>query len=183
MTTDDLRKTAGFTLVELMIVVAVIAVLSAIAINNFYAISRRSKISEVFTNLGIIRTGQESYRAEHAVYIAAGAWPAATPAASGELWEDPAVPTVENTNFKLIGFAVDGVVRYRYTVTIVDPGAGTPPYYSAIANGDLDDDGLDAEYRVSNDPAEILLNAAGDTADAVYPKAILIEQDSSHDDF
>ena len=177
MTTDDLHKTAGFSLVELMIVVAVIAILATIAINNFYAISRRSKTSEVLTNLGTIRTGQESYRAEYDLYLAVGAWPAVTPPASGVLWETVAIQ--ESTGFKSIGFAVDGVVRYRYQV-IVAAVAGTPPYFTVTANGDLDDDGLDAVYIVANDPNEARANTAGETPPSVYPKVIL---DAATDDY
>ena len=181
MTSDDLHRTAGFSLVELMIVVALVAVLAAIAINNFYAISRRSKTSEVSTNLGTIRTGQEAYRAENAVYLAAGPWPAAIPPASGILWEDPnASPAViENTGFKAIGFAVDGVVRYSYQVTIVG-AAGAPPYFTATATGDLDDNNLDAVYVVANDPNEARVNAAGETPVSIYPKPIL---DDAADDY
>ena len=175
MTTDDLRKTAGFSLVELMIVVAVVAVLAAIVINTFYGFSRRSKAAEVSTNLGTIRLGQEAYRAEHSVYVVAGAWPVATPPAMGVLWETIAVP--ENTGFREIGFAADGVVRYSYQVSVA---VATPYYYTATANGDLDANGIDAVYIVSNDPNEVRANVVGETPTSVYPKAIL---DAASDDY
>ena len=175
MIADDFRKTEGFSLIELMIVVAVIAILATIAINNFYAFSRRSKTSEVFTNLGTIRTGQEAYRAEYGLYVAAGAWPAATPPASGMLWETVAVP--EATGFKSIAFSVDGVVRYSYQVAVA---VATPYYYTATANGDLDANGIDAVYIVSNDPNEVRVNAVGRTPASIYPKPIL---DDASDDY
>ena len=175
MTTDGPGKTAGFSLVEIMIVVSIIAVLVSIATNTFYGIVRRSKASEAFANLGTIRTGQEAYRSEHDVYLAAGPWPAATPPAQGILWETLAVQ--ENTGFKSIGVAVDGVVRYSYKVTVA---AATPYYHTTIAAGDLDDDNLDAVYIVSNDPNEARVNAAGETPSSVYPKVIL---DDAGDDF
>ncbi len=181
MTTDDFHKEAGFSLVELMIVVAVVAILSAIAINSFYGIVRRSKASEVFKNLSTIRSGQEAYRAENGIYVAVGPWPIATPPASGVLWEDPAASpaVVENTNFKVIGFAVDGVVRYSYRVTV----AVAPSYYTATAKGDLDDDNIDALYILANDPAQANMNNAGDKPFEVYPKIILVAQDATYDDY
>jgi type IV pilus assembly protein PilA len=59
---NRLRK--GFTLVELMIVVAIIGILAAIAIPNFIRFQARSKQAEAKTNLKAIFTGQKSYYAE-----------------------------------------------------------------------------------------------------------------------
>ena len=50
----------GFTLVELMIVVAIIGILSAIAIPNFMRFQARSKQSEAKTNLKAVFTGQKA---------------------------------------------------------------------------------------------------------------------------
>ena len=62
----NLRK--GFTLVELMIVVAIIGILAAIAIPNFIRFQARSKQSEVKTNLKAIFTGQKSRYGERDSY-------------------------------------------------------------------------------------------------------------------
>ena len=53
-----LRSKKGFTLIELMIVVAIIGILAAIAIPNFLKFQAKSKQSEAKTNLGAIFTGQ-----------------------------------------------------------------------------------------------------------------------------
>lgn len=67
-----LRNNKGFTLIELMIVVAIIGILAAIAIPNFMSYQCKSKQSEAKTNLGAIATSEETYMAEHNVYKAAG---------------------------------------------------------------------------------------------------------------
>jgi len=58
-----MRKTnkKGFTLIELMIVVAIIGILAAIAIPNFLKFQAKAKQSEAKTNLGAIYVAMLSY--------------------------------------------------------------------------------------------------------------------------
>ncbi len=55
----------GFTLIELMIVVAIIGILAAIAIPNFLRFQAKSKQSEAKTNLGGIFTAETSFFSEN----------------------------------------------------------------------------------------------------------------------
>lgn len=65
-----MRKVAGFTLIELMIVVAIIGILAAIAIPAYQDYVIRSKVSEGLTFLDHAKTTvSESY-------LANNAWPA-----------------------------------------------------------------------------------------------------------
>ncbi len=59
-----LRSKKGFTLIELMIVVAIIGILAAIAIPNFMRFQARSRTTEARTNLGAIYTAQVSFFGE-----------------------------------------------------------------------------------------------------------------------
>ncbi len=60
----------GFTLIELMIVVAILGILAAIAIPNFMRFQAKSKQSEAKTNLGAIGTTAEAWRSENDTYVA-----------------------------------------------------------------------------------------------------------------
>jgi type IV pilus assembly protein PilA len=63
-----LKNKKGFTLIELMIVVAIIGILAAIAIPNFMNYQCKAKQSEAKTTLGNVRVAQEAYLAEWDTY-------------------------------------------------------------------------------------------------------------------
>lgn len=56
-----MRKAKGFTLIELMIVVAIIAILAAVAIPNFMTARDRAKRSAAESTLGNLRKAFEIY--------------------------------------------------------------------------------------------------------------------------
>ena len=58
----------GFTLLELLIVVAIIAILSAIAIPNFLSAQLRSKIARVNEEMQTVATALESYKVDNGIY-------------------------------------------------------------------------------------------------------------------
>jgi prepilin-type N-terminal cleavage/methylation domain-containing protein len=61
-------KSAAFTLIELLIVVAIIAILAAIAVPNFLEAQTRAKVSRVKSDLRSIATAIEAYRVDHNEY-------------------------------------------------------------------------------------------------------------------
>jgi len=58
---NKMKNKKGFTLIELMIVVAIIGILAALAIPNFLTYQTRSRQTEVMTNLGGIFTSQVAF--------------------------------------------------------------------------------------------------------------------------
>ncbi len=91
-------KTAeqGFSLVELMIVVAIIGVLAALAVPKFQSFQAKAKQSEAKSNLSHIYTLEQSYFGDQDKYIA------------------------DKTE---LGFATQGHTRYDYAITVGGGGA------------------------------------------------------------
>ena len=74
-----MRNERGFTLVELLVVVALIAVLATIAIPAFFRESSRAKAeSEVAAMFAEFRVRQEAYHLENGVFMSTGATDSAT---------------------------------------------------------------------------------------------------------
>jgi len=67
-----LKGNQGFTLIELMIVVAIIGILAAIAIPNFMTYQAKARQSEAKIGLGGIYTTATAFFAENGTYVAAG---------------------------------------------------------------------------------------------------------------
>lgn len=72
----------GFTLIELMITVAIIAVLAAIAIPNYSDYVRRGQIQEAFSQLSQYRVRMEQYYQDNRSYYNAANGPAGNCGAS-----------------------------------------------------------------------------------------------------
>jgi len=136
------RKQEGFTLIELMIVVAIIGILAAIAIPNFLTYQMKSRQSEAKTNLQAIKTSMVAFEGERGCYIGIGAEGVLAPAAGTKTipftWgvglpatiPAPAWCTAAFAGaFNDIGFRATGNVNYRYTLggTTIAVGASYVP--------------------------------------------------------
>ncbi|MCB0218612.1 MAG: prepilin-type N-terminal cleavage/methylation domain-containing protein [Chrysiogenetes bacterium] len=68
-----LRKSKGFTLIELMVVVAIIGILAAVAVPKFLSFLARSRKSEARTTLTGVYVTSEAYFAQYEWYGGSGA--------------------------------------------------------------------------------------------------------------
>ena len=62
------RKARAFTLIELLIVVAIIGILAAIAVPNFLSAQTRAKVARVKADIRSLRTSMETYFVDNNTY-------------------------------------------------------------------------------------------------------------------
>ncbi len=129
------NRKGGFTLIELMIVVAIIGILAAIAIPNFLRFQLKAKSSEGKTNLAAIRTAEESYYSEFGLYVSALTSPATVNKNLKKSFSNAA--NGPNAGFDRLGWSPEGYVFFNY---VVKANAGFSEF-TASAQADIDADG------------------------------------------
>lgn len=170
----------GFTLIELMIVVAIIGILAAIAIPNFVKFQARSKQSEAKTNLKAVFTAQKAYYGEKDKYLERADVIGFEPekgnryryelGATSNTWDRATSPTPPAGGFSIITqdgrFGTTALAAVAFSGTFTAPTfndgtvgvrpdvAGCPQCdFLAVAVGNVDTEvnGMDTWYIASSD--------------------------------
>jgi len=157
---------AGFTLLELMMCVAVIGVLAAIAIPLLTSYQLRSKSAEAKVNLSALRVLEEGFYSEYQAYRSANAEPAAIPGAVAVAFDEV------SSDFGVLGFVPEGHVYFSYGVAVSNDTSG----FTADAGADIDADGFVQYWGYATPDAggtlvagEVGCNVAGIQPESVAP--------------
>jgi len=129
---------AGFTLLELLFVLAIIGVLAATAIGMFRMNKMRSMRTEAMTNLNAIGKLEKAFYGENGVYPSAIPVPLAGTPGVKTNWD-----AASSAAFGAVGFETEGAVYFVYDVNSPSglcpcPSGGC---FTASAYGDSDLDG------------------------------------------
>jgi type IV pilus assembly protein PilA len=139
----------GFTLIELMIVVAIIGILAAVAIPMFMDSMKTAKKSEALIQLDKIGKRAIIEYNTNATYpqAAAPTTPAANCCTQNALGKKKCAVVAADWNtpeWRALDFSLDKEFYYQYAYT---PGAGGATF-QASATGDTDCDGTEVSYTL-----------------------------------
>lgn len=180
-----LRHRLGFTLIELMLVVAIVGIIAAIAIPKYYYFQLRSKRSEAYLVIGGIKASEEAFLASYDNYAACALEPPVLPGMFAQFW--PATPCPPGcsaatpagcTTFECIGFRISAPVFFQYaTGVLLSPIANPTPELGIGALSDLDADGVVGSFSIQSNNAGNALNL-GQCTDGSSACPLGIEADS-----
>ena len=122
------RKASGFTLMELMIVVAIIGILARVAYPSYTDYVRRGQIQEAFSQLSTFRAKMEQYYMDNRNYGSSGTTCANDSSASG--WNG----FTATTYFSYACSTSSSGQAYTITATGIS-GAATGNIYTIDQNG------------------------------------------------
>ncbi|MEN9578769.1 MAG: fimbrial protein pilA [Pseudomonadota bacterium] len=185
LTSATRKQQSGFTLVELMTVVVIVGVLSALAVYGVRMYIQSTKSSEAGAIINAIRAAQEVYRQDTFVYldVSAGNYanlhPSATPGNFKRSWAGDGDSVATSQGFRELGVTVDSGVYYSYGVVAGRTGETVPtpptekedfgfpetaeqPFYVVIAKGDLDGDGTFSYMLAHSMSSDVYIEREGE---------------------
>lgn len=130
------KRYAGFTLIELMITVAVISILAAVALPAYNDYVRRGKLAEAHSQLADLRVKMEQWFQDNRSYLNGAACGVAMPS-GGDIkfftYTCPA-PTATTYTLTATGIASQGLDGISYSITESNVKSTTVTGGSAMAN-------------------------------------------------
>ncbi len=163
-TSPKATRSKGFTLIELMIVVAIIGVLAAIAIPLFNRYIRRTKTSEVTAMFNQIRLKEEQYHGFFGNYCEIPNWHPAQVGPKPTPWDPPEAERVLWESLGVKPLSKEVYFQYRIIAGKAGEVKGdvgqngidtSKDWWYVQARGDLDGDGRKSFFELTSQRQEI----------------------------
>lgn len=108
----------GFSLIELMVAVAIVGILATIALPAYNEYVLRSKLSEAFSELATMRVKLEQHYQDTRTYVGGCATGTVAPLPTGTKYFTYSCPTLTATAFtvRATGIAAEGTGSFIYSI-------------------------------------------------------------------
>jgi type IV pilus assembly protein PilE len=129
-----MRRHQGFTLIEVMIVVAIVAILAAVAIPSYTEYIQRSRIIESTSTLASMRVKMEQYFQDNRSYVGACTAGTVAPTPIATQFFTYGCPGPTNTTYLVTATGIGAMAGFGFTIdqannqiTTGVPPTWTPP--------------------------------------------------------
>ena len=123
---ETMNRSKGFTLIELMVVVAILAILAAIALPSYTEYVKRGKITQAVSGLADMRVKLEQYFQDRRTYDGACVAGTLAPLPTSDDFTF-SCPTLTATEYRVVATGSGSMTGFSYDINQVNARNSTVP--------------------------------------------------------
>jgi type IV pilus assembly protein PilE len=114
-----MKQSRGFTIIELLIVIIIVGILTAVALPAYQDFTNRGKITEAFTGLSDFRVRMEQFYQDNRRYDGTGLGGCGAKAPDSKYWNfscDPGAAPSQTYTATAKGITTQGLTNFEYSI-------------------------------------------------------------------